>query len=44
VFLVALAVFVLLLAWLLPRLWRGTRRILGRPGAGNRSAGRAIGG
>lgn len=44
VFLVALAAFVLLLAWLLPRLWRGARSILGRPGAGNRSAGRAIGG
>ncbi len=38
IFLVALAAFVLLLAWLLPRLWRGARRILDRPGAGSRSA------
>jgi len=42
VFLVALAVFVLLLAWLLPRLWRGARRMLGRPGAGDRATGGAI--
>jgi hypothetical protein len=36
VFLAALAVFVLLLAWLLPRLWRGARKLLGRPAAPGR--------